>query len=392
MRRAAARSFIVATACLALTGATACSFLKSIVGANTVDLEGADVKSMGVDIRKQQKTICPRERVQMAVFMEAKLKDEEAAKKLETWEGTGIMVNKNDKLDFSEFAFHSDLGGFDDEGFFSPNKDLLASIDKEFELTAAFKKRPDKFTMKTKYKPDYGCISGGGAEGDAGNQGSAGSAGSDGSSGSSGADGGDAGSGGPGGDGSDGGAGPKLTVYATMVKTPFYDKLIAVKIDGPASDFLLFPPEASITIRATGGPGGSGGTGGRGGRGGSGGSGAPGGNGGKGGAGGNGGKGGNGGPGGQIELIFDGKFAEIENAIKLDVSGGPGGAAGPAGAGGSGGTGGTGNNGAPSGKNGADGPGGGAGTAGQDGPKGTASAKSGKAAAKFEGISGVTPL
>src|SRR2546423_777309 len=94
------RALRLASLALILSGGTSCGVLKSMVGANTVDLEGADVKSMGVDIRKTQKTICPREPVQMAVFMEVKLKDEDKAQKLESWSGKGHLVNKNNKLSF----------------------------------------------------------------------------------------------------------------------------------------------------------------------------------------------------------------------------------------------------------------------------------------------------
>src|SRR5439155_940834 len=145
--------------------------LKSMVGANTVDLEGADVQTMGVDIRKQQKTICPREPVQMAVFMEAKLKGDEKAKKIETWSGKGHLVNKHDKLYFADFAFFSDQGNFDDDGWFNPKTDLTATVGKEMELKTAFKKRPDKFSFTTKYKPDYLCIKGASASGSHGSGG-----------------------------------------------------------------------------------------------------------------------------------------------------------------------------------------------------------------------------
>src|SRR5580700_2722849 len=157
-------TFAAAVLCLAFT--PACGFLKSIVGVNTVDLKEADIKTMGVDLRRPQKTICPREPVQMAVFIEAKLKGEDQPKKYETWVGKGF-VRKNDKLSFDDFAFHSDLGTFDPQGWFTPATDLTASIDKEFELLTVLKARPDKFSIPTKYKPDYDCITSGGGAGNA---------------------------------------------------------------------------------------------------------------------------------------------------------------------------------------------------------------------------------
>src|SRR5690606_25177686 len=143
-----------------------------------------------------------------------------------------------------------------------------------------------------------------------------------GSSTSPGGAGGDGGSGTPGGQGTDGAPGPHIVAYATMVKTPFYDRLVAIAIEGDAEDFLLVPEGQPISLHATGGGGGPGGAGGVGGHGGRGGSGNPGGQGGKGGAGGSGGSGGNGGAGGTIELVYDARFGEIASQIKLDVSGG----------------------------------------------------------------------
>ena len=202
----------ILAAVLLSAGAGGCSFLKSLAGANTIDLAEAEVKSMSVDIRKEQKTICPREPVQMAVFAQVMLKGEKEVKSFETWEGKG-RVNKNERLDFPDFAFHSKDGTFDEEGWFSPNRNLLASVSTEFEITTAYKRRPDKFTFKTSYKPDYRCVRDGGASGEGGRPGIEGQAGSDGNSGSYGGDRGaggegmDGGAGSAGGFGSDGGTG-----------------------------------------------------------------------------------------------------------------------------------------------------------------------------------------
>jgi hypothetical protein len=381
---------------------TGCHLWNHLWGRDTVSLEKADIKSMSVDIRKERKTICPREPVQMAIFVEAVLDGDKDKKSLETWAGKG-SVNKNDKLDFVDFAFQSDLGAFDKEGWFAPNASLLASTDKEFEIKTVFTKQPDKFSFSTKYKPDYQCIKGGGKNGSVGNGGSngpSGSAGKDGPMGSdsqAGGNGTQGGSGGPGGDGANGGAGPHVQGYATMVKTAYYDKLVAIKLTGDVEDVLLAPVDQPITIQATGGPGGPGGTGGSGGHGGRGGSGDPAGQGGSGGQGGNGGKGGVGGAGGSIEFVFDARYPELASQIHLDVSGGEageGGAAGHGGDGGSGGNGMTPQGGTPvaSGQKGGDGPGGAQGTSGQKGPDGRASAHAGKAADQFAGLAGITLL
>jgi hypothetical protein len=394
---------LVSTLALGASSLTGCHFWNRLWGKDTVDLAKADVQSMSVDIRKERKTICPREQVQMAVFADVVLEGEKEKKSVETWAGRA-GANKNDKLDFVEFAFQSDQGAFDKDGWFAPGNDLLATTDKEFEIKTVFKKQPDKFSFSTKYKPDYQCIKSGGKSGQAGNGGSngpSGPAGHDGQSGStsqSGGSGSQGGPGGPGGDGANGGPGPHLQAFATMVKTPFYDKLVAIKISGDAEDVLLSPVDQPIVIRATGGSGGAGGQGGSGGHGGSGGSGNPGGNGGSGGQGGNGGRGGIGGPGGSIELVFDARFPELAQSVQLDVSGGEAGPAGPAGNGGSGGSGGSGQtpsgstSSAPSGTHGTDGPGGAGGSGGQKGPDGHAKAHPGAVGDRFSGLNGITLL
>lgn len=391
---------VVLTLPLALGG---CSFLRSLAGTNSVDLSKADVKTMAVDIRKDRKTICPREQVQMAVFAEVVLEGEKDVKKLETWAGRD-GANKNDKLDFPDFAFHSEQGAFDKDGWFTPNASLLATVDKELEIKSVYKRRPDQFSFTTKYKPDYQCIKGAARDGASGPSGHAGDSGRQGTSGQSGSttsaggDGTPGGAGSQGGDGGNGAAGAKLVVYVTMVKTPFYDKLVAVKIGGDLDDFLLAPIDHPLVIRAAGGSGGAGGAGGHGGSGGTGGSGNPAGQGGAGGQGGNGGRGGVGGAGGQIDLVYDARFSELANAVRLDVPGGAAGPAGPPGAAGSGGSGGSGQtpSGAatsvPSGTRGADGSQGSSGVAGQRGPDGRAATKAGDVKARFDGVSGITVL
>ncbi len=375
-----------------------CGFLKSLVGRNTLDLEGANIKTMGVDIRKQQKTICPRERVQMAVFADVVLKDESEVKKVETWQG-GAGANENGKLDFVDFAFASSEGSFDAAGWFTPDPDVVATAGKEFDLKTVYRRQPDKFSFTTTYKPDYNCIHSGGGAGQSGSSGASGSAGSAGDSGATGSStsggsrGGDGGQGQNGAPGSQGGVGPDLALYATYVKTPFYDKLVAVRIEGSDKDLLLFPPEQKLTISARGGSGGSGGNGGPGGHGGNGGSGNPPGDGGRGGNGGNGANGGGGGAGGHIELVVDARFPEIADLFELDVSGGEGGApgaAGPAGQGGSGGSSmGTGGQSASSGGEGTTGS---AGQAGARGADGAASRRKAAVLDKFAGLGKIEAL
>ena len=393
---------------LLLGSAPGCGFFRRLAGNDTINLEKAEVKSMSVDIRRQQKTICPRQSVQMAIFADVVLDGEKAPKPLETWTGHGES-NKNDKLDFADFAFHSEQGSFDRDGWFAPNPSLLQTAGKEFEIKSVFKRRPDKFSFTTNYKPDYACIKEGGAGGASGQSGSPGGDGSSGKSGQSGSstsaggDGGGGGNGTGGGSGTDGGPGPRLTVYATLVKTPFYARLVAIAIDGDQKDLLLVPEGQPVTIHASGGAGGSGGSGGSGGAGGSGGSGNPGGRGGSGGLGGNGGQGGNGGPGGSIELVYDATHPELKAMVRLDIAGGSAGSAGGGGSSGRGGSGGSGTSpthtgsgppppSAKSGSSGPDGSQGAGGATGHSGSDGRASAAPGAVKDKFGGRAEITPL
>lgn len=390
-----------------LASVSGCGFFRRLAGNDTISLEKADVKSMAVDLRKEQKTICPREPVQMAVFAEIMFEGEKSAKKVETWAGRD-GVNKNDKLDFTDFAFHSEQGKFDRDGWFAPNPSVLATVGKEFEIKSVFRRRPDKFSFTTTYKPDYSCIKSGGSSAAAGHAGESGSAGADGkggsrgSSSSAGGPGGDGGTGSIGRAGGDGEAGPHLTAFATLVKTPFYDRLVAIRLSGDAEDFLLVPEGQPVTILAAGGAGGDGGVGGAGGRGGHGGDGNPGGQGGRGGVGGQGGNGGRGGSGGTIDFVYDARFSELGSQIRLDVSGGRGGAGGAGGKGGAAGSGGNGitPNGssgmtpprAPKGVDGSEGSQGPGGSDGQSGAPGHASAKPGDVKDKFGDSSEITLL
>lgn len=401
-------ALLISIASLSLVSTVSgCGFFRRLAGNDVISLEKAEVKSMAVDLRRQIKTICPRESVQMAIFAEVVLEGDKQGKQVETWAGHGD-ANKNDKLDFSDFAFHSEQGNFDRDGWFTPSSNLLLTAGKEFSIKSVFRRRPDKFTFTTTYKPDYTCIkaagasSAGGHGGQAGSAGAGGSQGKMGSSSSAGGQGGDGGHGTSGGQGTDGSPGPHLTAYATMVKTPFYERLVAITIEGDAQDFILVPEGQPVTLHASGGAGGSGGSGGHGGQGGSGGSGNPGGHGGKGGLGGSGGAGGAGGPGGTIDLVVDARFAELRNQIKVDVSGGApgsGGGGGPGGAAGGGGSGMTpsGTSGqspppAQAGPAGAEGAHGSSGPNGRPGPDGRANVKSGDVKSKFSGSGEVSVL
>lgn len=343
MPRARAALALLAAA-LPLVGAC-----RALFGRDTIDLDGVEVKSMGVDIRRRQKTICPRQRVQMAVFADIVKAAGKPPIQVETWEGNG---SRNGKLDFADFAFRSPDGSFDGEGWFRPRSDLRATLSREIVITTAYRRQPTKFTFETRFKPDYDCISGTGADGATGTSGTDGAQGSAGTSGTAGVttygsstggsgsqshqgpggNGGDGGRGQPGGPGGPGSAGPRITIHLAMVKTPFYERLIAARISGDVTDFLLYPPERKLSVHANGGPGGRGGNGGEGGPGGPGGSGSPPGAQGAKGAQGQGGAGGPGGRGGRVEVFFDQRFeAELLAGVAAQANGGAGG---PGGSGG----------------------------------------------------------
>lgn len=398
----AARSISLVTTLLLATTLAGCGAFRRLAGNDVVVLEKADVRAMAVELRRPVKTICPREDVQMAVFADVVLEGENAPKRVETWQGRG-SVDKNDKLDFDEFAFQSPHGRFDGQGWFAPDRNLLSTAGTEFQIVTQFKRRPDKFTLKTTYRPDYACIKTGGAPGKAGAAGAEGQAGPAGTPGAAGSDarsggpGSDGAPGGPGASGTDGTHGPSINAYATMVKTPFYERLVGIVLTGDVTDFLLVPEGQVIVLSARGGDGGAGGAGGTGGPGGTGGSGAPGGNGGNGGQGGAGGNGGHGGHGGTIDLMIDPRFPALASQIQIDVAGGVGGAGGAAGSGGAAGQGGPGQfpQGGGSPKQGNAGSAGGAGTGGSAGRQGNAGksfSNRGNVSDMFQNRANVTPL
>jgi hypothetical protein len=317
----------------------------SIGGCGPVNLDRFELQTMEADIRRTTKAICPRQPVQMAVFVTAEHKRRRnGARQLETPQG---RARGGGRLSFEPFAFGSKQGTFDAHGFFHPDPDVLATAASGFRITTAYKPDPVRFYLEKAYAPDYRCITQlggvgpGGSPGRFGATGPSGEAGSRGSSEKAGGDGSHGGLGGNGTDGGDGGPGPTVVAWATMVQTEHYDRLALVRIGGDFEDVVLVHPDRKLTIRAIGGPGGMGGPGGQGGSGGAGGAGNPGGKGGNGGLGGNGADGGHGGPGGRIELAYDHRFPELVRIIELDVRGGaagPGGTAGWGGAGGAGGS------------------------------------------------------
>jgi hypothetical protein len=379
------RRLLLAT--LVLAGLAGCTMYRKMMGEDTVSLEGADVERMEVDIRRAAKTICPREPVQLWIAVDAKLADQKTVSRLETWVGDR-SARRNGMLDFGNFTFASGQGTVDEFGWFQPNGDMLATVERGFEIRTALRFRPEQFTESRSYPPDYSCVQTVGGIGQAGHAGSDGSAGSDGGRGS----GWSGGWGSSGQSGASGQSGPRLQVSASYVRTRYFDRLMAIRIEGGVRDFVLAPAGQEVLVMARGGPGGPGGAGGRGGNGGDGSEGRPGQEGGRGGQGGDGGDGGDGGAGGFIELIYDNRFPDLARWIKLDPSGGPGGAGGERGAGGSGGSGGKGLSGARSGKPGRGGSSGDSGDAGRPGSPGTVQIRAGVVTSAFRNLPGIRPF
>ena len=411
MRRIAPTSLLSRRRGLALAAAAAlaltlpgCGAVRSIAGINTVHLEQAKVDSMQVDLADGATAICPRERVQMHVVVGAQLPRQPAPLLYETWRG-GNGTRRNGMLDFRNFAFNSEQGRFDELGWFTPDPDVLATLDGGFAIGATLMHSSAQLARTLHYPARYDCIDrigapgGPGAAGRDGGYGDSGGRGYDGHHGGRGAYGGNGGDGEPGGNGFEG---PRLRAYATFVATARYPKLLAVRVEGDLQDFVLAPADRAFVVVASGGRGGAGGDGGGGGRGGDGGRGDDGnkdknkdgagygGDGGDGGDGGYGAPGGLGGDGGQIELTYDRRFPELAGLLRMDVSGGLGGDGGSGGSSGSGGDGGHG--GLGSGRDGRSGNYGGSGPSGPGGRVGFAQMQAGDVAARFRGLPGVKPL
>src|SRR5262249_12782589 len=216
-----------------------------------------DVQHMALDIRRPVKKICPREPVQMWVTVDARLPKQSSVTRLETWAGDA-KARRNGMLDFANFAFTSGEGSFDEYGWFRPNGDVFATVERGFGIRAALRHQPDRVAELQGLDPDYRGVrtaGGAGRGGREGNSGSGGSSGADGNEGSAGVAGAPGAPGDPGGPGE---SGPRLTAFATFVRTRFYPRLIAVRIDGPVRDFMLAPPDQELTLIAQGGPGGGG--------------------------------------------------------------------------------------------------------------------------------------
>lgn len=403
-----ATGFNIALALAIGVVASGCGAVRSIAGINTVQLQDAQVSAMETDIGPGVTTICPRQPVQMHVAVTARLPREPAAAAYETWHGRN-GTRRNGMLDFRNFAFSSAQGRFDEMGWYTPNPDVLESVDSGFAISTQLLHPRAQLVQSRHYLADYGCIVSVGTPGGPGVRGRDGGSGSDGRDGRSGTDGEHGDHGRDGGDGELGGPGyegPQLRMYATYVSTRSHPKLIAVRVTGDFDDFVLAPADRPLTLVAAGGIGGAGGNGGSGGRGGDGGRGegardqsdkhrfgnsGNGGSGGDGGDGGDGAPGGIGGSGGRIELIYDRRYPELAQWLRFDVAGGPGGDGGSSGSAGRQGGAGAGTGGS-NGRSGRYGFSGRSGPAGAPGRPGHVEVNAGEVGRYFSGLPGVRRL
>ncbi|MGH1343101.1 MAG: hypothetical protein ACRBN8_16200 [Nannocystales bacterium] len=364
----------------------------------TLDLTRWALTKIDVDLVNAPTTLCPGQRVQLSIVAEAKHRKRDKVRLVQTYEGNRPGLARRTKLGFDSFVLQSGQGRFDAHGWYTPSEDPFVSVH-GFTLEVEHTPNP-KLATTLNFKPAYDCVRQGGGSGPSGSPGRSGSAGASGDRGKYGGSSEDGGAGGAGGSGSNGGegtagaAGPRVSAWATVVRTPHHEHLVLLEYEGDMTGRAMFDSHTSFVLAAAGGPGGRGGAGGSGGPGGSGGGGSLGGGGGAGGPGGTGGMGGPGGAGGHIDLVIDERFPELAQVIRLDVSGGNGGSGGAVGDGGQGGSGGHSSaedtDDGPDGSEGADGT---RGSQGRDGAPGVANVRVGGVDERFSALpEGVTRL
>lgn len=307
---------------LALLGLGGCSFFGALAGGGAggglvmaVDMEKVDVDAIALELPGTPTTWCPGQSGSFTVVAQGTERRGGKAVTLRTApEGTTGSALRG-KMDLVEFAMAA-RGGTVERGVFTASGDPFAAL-LGYDLRATYRNETDETTV-VHLDPVYGCIRGAGSSGLAGEWGEGGYAGSDaGQAGSA---------GGPGGNG---GPGPRIVAYATLVRTPKYDRMGLLRIEGDVEQLTLFDPAEGITVIASGGVGGTGGSGGDGAQGAD--------PQGQGGPGGPGGDGGNGGDGGEVVLVVDDRYPDLAQHIGIDVAGGSPGDAGSGGYGGAGG-------------------------------------------------------
>lgn len=307
---------------LALLSGTGCSLFSALAGGGAggglvmaVDMEKVDVDAIALELEGAPTTWCPGQSGAFTVVAQGHERRGGKAVTLRTApEGTSGAALRG-KMDLVEFSMAA-RGGTVERGVFTADGDPFAAL-LGYDVRATYRNETDE-TTELHLDPVYGCIRGAGSSGPSGASGEGGYGGSD--AGQAGA------AGGPGGNG---GPGPRIVAYATIVRTPKYDRMGLLRIEGDVDQLTLFDPAEGITVVAAGGVGGTGGNGGDGAQGAD--------PQGQGGPGGPGGDGGNGGDGGEVVLVVDDRYPELAQRIGIDVSGGPPGDAGAGGYGGAGG-------------------------------------------------------
>jgi hypothetical protein len=320
-----------------------------MMGRATISLKDKNVTKIQAGAITPTATACPGQPVMLKVY--ATTADN---KTFETWEPLPDgSVNKNDKLDFGEFAYAASSGTIDPEtGLFTPPADPLTNFDQPYTIAVSLIYN-SSIASALSLSPDYACIKFAdwrampGSTGQSGYSGYGGSYGSDGGTDRSGGNGSDGSSGQDGSRGFDGNAGLAIDVKVAYIKSTCCGDLVLVKVSpygapDQAVTYVTTPDvQNPFVVDASGGAGGDGGSGGAGGGGGSGGSGYNGGNGGNGANGGNGGDGANGGNGGYVNVFVPQEHPEIGQFIAVINEGGPAGRGGYGGSGGYAGSGGT---------------------------------------------------
>lgn len=320
----AGRSPLLLTA-LALACTSGCGFFANLTGsmggggdggAFAMDMEKYDVESIDLSFAANDGKLCPGGSVSFVVTAQAaKKKSPGKLMTLETAPPNAKASEARGKMDLTDFAMEG-RGGTVERGTFTANGDQWQTL-LGFDVRAKYRNDTTKVVEKH-FDPVYSCIRGSGTAGATGAEGEGGY-GAD-QNGGAGAGGGPGGAGGP---------GPRVVAYATIVRTPKYDRVGLVRVTGDVEQLTLFDLESGMTVSARGGDGGYGGRGGDGGAGadpqGAGGPGGP------------GGQGGPGGPGGEAVVVVDHRYPELAQIVGIDVNGGAPGNGGDGGFGGVGG-------------------------------------------------------
>lgn len=236
-------------------------------------LGGGKVERVQVKLEGAEDGICPGQEYQVAVRIQTR-----KGATYTTWtRPESGAPDRAGHIDFSEFAFKLSGGKVDEMGIFRADLDALRAAGTGYRIAAAVKD-DTKVNSKASYPTRIDCFTAAECAGERGEDGFPGVDGAE-----PGADGGAnlIPDGGQGGDGGFGGNGGTVTVSSTLVKTPFHDVAVLIKVapkTGGMRHYLADPVAAegfSIDCRGgdggNGGPGGAGATGGGGGKGGGGG-------------------------------------------------------------------------------------------------------------------------